>query len=198
MPHVTSLLLRVFLMGVLASIFGRAFGSEPPSGRVDRDEGFVDVILPIAEQKWGKDGSLTVIARGSVKNQVVGFAVDLAPEWKAQPVEDTPITIYWGKGSIRSVGAESDAFLALLANEYELPAKEHMATRTEITLAGMDNDPRDLRTTPAKIKIFFETGGEASYGEAFINIDLGNKTLEFRDKDPEYHQGIVLSLGSGT
>ena len=35
-------------MGVLASIFGRAFGSEPPSGRVDRDEEFVDVILPIA------------------------------------------------------------------------------------------------------------------------------------------------------
>ena len=185
-------------MGVLASIFGRAFGSEPPSGRIDRDEDFVDVILPIAEHKWGKDGSLTVIARGSVKDQVVGFAVDLAPEWKAKPIKDTPITVYWGKGHIRSVGAESDAFLALLANEYELPAKEHMATRTEITMAGMDNDPSELRTTPAKIKIFFETGGEANYGEAFINIDLGNKTLEFRDKDPEYHQGIVLSLGSGT
>lgn len=185
-------------MGVLASIFGRAFGSEPPSGRVDRDEEFVDVILPIAEHKWSKDGSLTVIARGSVKGRVVSFAIDLAPEWKPQPIEDTPITLYWGKGHIRSVGAESDAFLALLANEYELPAKEHMATRTEITMAGMDNDPSELRTIPAKIKIFFETGGEDSYGEAFINIDLGNSTLEFRDKDPEYHQGIVLSLGDGT
>ena len=51
---------------------------------------------------------------------------------------------------------------------------------------------------PAKIKIFFEAGGEASYGEAFINIDLGSKVLEFRDKDPEYHQGIVSSLGGGT
>jgi len=185
-------------MGLLASIFGRAFASEPLSGRVERDEEFVDVILPIAEQKWGKDGSLTVIARGLVNGKIVSFAVDLAPEWKAQPIEDTQITVYWGKGHIRSMGSESDAFLALLAHEYELTAKEHMATRTEITMAGMDSDPSELRTTPAKIKIFFEAGGENEYGEAFLNVDLGSKIIEFRDKDPEYHQGIVKSLGGGT
>lgn len=60
---------------------------------------------------------------------------------------------------------------------------------------GLDNDPGDLRTNPAKIKVFFEAGGEDSYGEAYINIDLGNEILEFRDKDPEYHQGILSSLG---
>ncbi len=185
-------------MGVLASIFGRAFGSEPPSGRIDREDDFVDVILPIAEHGWAKDGSLTVIARGAVNGKAVSFAVDLGPEWKPQPIEDTPITVYWGKGHIRSVGPESDAFLSLLAHEYALPAPKHMATRAEITMAGMDSDPSELRTAPAKIKIFFEAGGEASYGEAFINIDLDNKILEFRDKDPEYHQGIVSSLGGGT
>jgi len=197
-PHVTSLLLRVFLMGVLASIFGRAFGAEPPSGRIDREDDFVDVTLPIAEHRWAKDGSLTVIARGNVNSKTVSLAVDLGPEWKAQPIEDTPIIVYWGKGHIRSVGPESDAFLSLLAHEYALPAPEHMAARVEITMAGMDSDPSDLRATPAKIKIFFEAGGDASYGEAFINIDLGSKVLEFRDKDPEYHQGIVSSLGGGT
>ena len=185
-------------MGVLASIFGRAFGSEPPSGRIDREDNFVDITLPIAEHKWAKDGSLTVIARGNVNDKAVSFAVDLAPEWKPQTLEDTPITVYWGKGHIRSVGPESDVFLSLLAHEYTLPSPKHMAARVEITMAGMDSDPSNLRTTPAKIKIFFEAGGEASYGEAFINIDLGNKVLEFRDKDPEYHNGIVSSLGGGT
>ena len=95
-------------------------------------------------------------------------------------------------------GTESDAFLTLLANEYELPAKKRMANRAEITMAGMDNNPSELRTKPAKIKIFFEAGDEASYGEAFINIHLGNETLAFRDKDAECHQGIVVFLGSGT
>lgn len=185
-------------MGVLASIFGRAFASEPPSGRVDREEDFVDVILPIAEHRWAKDGTLSVIARGKVREKSVAFAVDLEPEWKPQPIEDTEITVYWGKGYIRSVGPESDAFLSLLAQEYGLPSQGSMAPRVEITMAGMDSDPRDLREIPAKIKIFFEAGGEPSYGEAFINIDLGGKTLEFRDKDPEYHQGIVSSLAGGT
>ena len=185
-------------MGVLASIFGRAFGSEPPAGRIDREDDFVDVTLPISEHRWARDGSLTVISRGSVNDKIVGFAVDLAPEWKPQPIEDTPINVYWGKGHIRSIGPESDAFLALLAKEYGLASQQHMVPRVEITMAGMDNDPSDLRTTPAKIKIFFEAGGEDRYGEAYINIDLASKTLEFRDKDPEYHQGIVSSLGGGT
>lgn len=185
-------------MGVLASIFGRSFGSEPPSGRIDREDDFVDVTLPIAEHRWAKDGALTVIARGRIKDKAVSFAVDLEPEWKPQPIEDTAITVYWGKGYIRSLGVESDAFLSLLAQEYGLPSQERMVPRVEITMAGMDNDPRHLRETPAKIKIFFEAGGESSYGEAYINIDLGSKTLEFRDKDPEYHQGILSSLGGGT
>lgn len=185
-------------MGILSSSFGHAFGSEPTSGRIDREDDFVDVTLPIAEHKWAKDGSLSVIARGSIKDKIVSFAVDLDSDWNPQPIEDTPITVFWGKGHIRSVGPESDAFLALLAQEYGLSAKAHMAPRVEVTMAGMDSDPSDLRTTPARIKIFFEASGEDSYGEAFINIDLGSKTLEFRDKDPEYHQGIVTSLADGT
>lgn len=181
-------------MGILASIFGRAVSSEPSPGRVDREDDFVDVILPIAEHRWAKDGTLSVIARGVTKDRIVGFAVDLAPEWQPQPIDDTTITVYWGKGHLRSIGLESDAFIALLAQEYGLSTQGHMAPRVEITMAGMDSDPRDLRATPASIKIFFESGSEASYGEAFINIDLGSKTLEFRDKDPDYHQGIVSSL----
>lgn len=181
-------------MGVLASIFGRALASEPPSGRIVREDGFVDVVLPIAEHRWAKNGALTVIARGRFNGEAVSFAVDLAPEWKPQPIDDT-VSIYWGAGHIRSIGPESDAFLSLLAREYALPAPKHMAARVAITMAGIGDDPGELRTTPAMIKIFFEAGGEASYGEAFINIDLDGKVLEFRDKDPEYHQGILSSLG---
>ena len=137
-------------MGVLASIFGRAFGSEPPSGGIDREDDSVDITLPIAEHRWAKDGALTVIARGSINGKTASLAVDLAPEWNPQPIEDTPITVYWGKGHIRSVGPESDAFLSLLAKEYALPPPQHMVARVAITMAGMDSDPRDLRTTPGQ------------------------------------------------
>ena len=185
-------------MGILTSMFGRAFGVPPAVGRVDREDSFVDVTLPITEQRWAKDGALTVIARGKINQQTVSFAVDLSSTWKRQSSEGSPIIVYWGNGYIRSVGAESDAFLSLLAKEYNLASPGQMVPRAQITMAGLNNDPTDLRKNPAKIKIFFESGNDASYGEAFINIDLGNRVLEFRDKDPEYHQGILLSLGRGT
>ena len=190
-----SSILRVLLMGVFISLSGCALGSEPAPGHVAREEGFVDITLPIAEHRWESDGSLTVVARGRVNGEAVGFTVALAPEWTPQRSEGVPITVYWGKGQIRSVGSESDSFLALLAQEYGLPARPTMAPRVETTLVALGSDPRELRSIPAKIKVFFEAGGEESYGEAFINIDLAGKVLEFRDKDPEYHQGILSSLG---
>lgn len=39
--------------------------------------------------------------------------------------------------------------------------------------------------------VFFESGEEA-----FIHVDLVGKKLTFRSKDPEYHTGIVASLGA--
>ena len=181
-------------MGILAGVGGCAPAAELGAGRVDREDEFVDITLPIADHEWSEDGSLSVIARGMIEGEQVGIEVHLAPGWKPQPIEDTPITVYWGQGHIRSIGDASDAFLALLAREYSLPNPGQMASGTAITMAGMDSDPSNLRSAPARIKIFFESGGEEAYGEAFVNIDLGSRVLEFRDKDPEYHEGILASL----
>ena len=114
----TNAVVKVLLMGMLASIFGRAIASEPQSGLLVSEEGFVDVDLPIGEHRFAKDGTLTVIARGKINDQVVAFAVDVGHAWKEQLVEDAGLTIFWGSGHIRSIGQESDAFLTLLANEY--------------------------------------------------------------------------------
>ena len=185
-------------MAFLTSIFGRAFGAAPLAGHLERDEDFVDISLPIASHRWAKDNTLVVVARGSIGGQTVSFSVDVGSDWKPQKIKDAPLTIYWGKGHIASVGTESDNFLSLLAGAYGITNSTKMTPRTAVTMVSFGTDPRDLRTTPAKIKIFFESGGEAKYGEAFINIDLSANVLEFRDKDPEYHRGIVSALSDDT
>ena len=186
-------------MSILASIFGRAVASEPQAGQLAREDEFVNIDLPINDYRFSKDGTLTIMARGKIDGQVVAIAVDVGNEWKVQEVEDAELTIYWGNGYIRSTGKESDAFLDLLAREYGTDRVSlKMAPRTAITMAGLNSDPRTLRTAPATIKVFFEHNGQDNYGEAFINIDLKSKVLEFHDKDPEYHQGIVSSLAEGT
>src|SRR3546814_8152484 len=58
---------------------------------------------------------------------------------------------------------------------------------------GAEQQPTGSARREADAEGFFEHGAEANYGEAFINIDLGAGVLEFRDKDPEYHAGILAS-----
>lgn len=157
--------------------------------------GFVDIDLPISDHRFSKDGTLTVVARGTVDGHAVAIIVDLERDWKEQEVEGAELTIFWGSGYIRSMGQESDAFLELLAKKYPVTKPDaKMAPRTAITMAGLNSDPRKIKSERVTIKVFFEHNGEANYGEAFINIDLAEGVLQFHDKDPEYHQGIVSSL----
>jgi len=196
---VTNFAIKVLLMGILASIFGRGIAAEPKPGHMAKEDGFVDIDLPISDHRFAKDGTLTVVARGKIEDQSIAIAVDLGSTWKEQVVEGAELTIYWGEGHIRSIGKESDAFLGLLTKEYPATSPSaKMAPRTEITMAGLNSDPRKIKTDPATIKVFFEHNGQDNYGEAFINIDLAKGVLEFHDKDPEYHQGIVSSLAGDT
>lgn len=185
-------------MSALASFFGFDPESNPPHGQLDREEEFVDISLPVAAYRRASDGGMQVVARGAIQGTTVGIAIELAAEWVPQPIKDASITVYWGNGSLVSIGPESDAFLALLASEYGMSAPSRMAGRVDITLAGMNDDPSKILTSPAKIKAFFDKGPKDHYGEVFINIDLQSGTLEFRDKDVEYHAGILSSLAQNS
>lgn len=181
-------------MSALFSVFGFDAEAQPPPGQVDREEEFVDITLPVAAYRQTNDGGLQVVARGVIRGVTVGLAIELAPAWSPQPIEDASVTVYWGNGSLVSIGSDSDAFVALLASEYGMPAAERMVGRVDVTLAGMDDDPSGLLTSPAKIKTFFDRGLDVDYGEVFVNIDLQVGVVEFRDKDAEYHAGVLRSL----
>lgn len=185
-------------MSALSSVFGFDPESKPPQGRLDREEEFVDISLPVAAHRRMSDGAVQVVARGTIQGTTIGIAIELAAEWVSKPIEDAPITLYWGHGRLVSIGSESDAFLALLAREYGMPAPRRMAGRIEVTMVGMNDDPSNLLDSAAKVKAFFDKGPEGHYGEVFINVDLQAGALEFRDKDAEYHAGILSSLAQSS
>jgi hypothetical protein len=41
---------------------------------------------------------------------------------------------------------------------------------------------------------FFDDGQDERYAEVYTNIDLREKRLEFREKDPEYRAPLVAAL----
>jgi len=181
----------------MANFFRRFFAKRQTTVQIERDGGFVDFTLPITHFDKTDAGTLVVTAQASTDEGTIGFSVVIEAEWKQK--EASPgLTLFWGKASVLSTGADSNRFLAFLAKEYRLDAKPVMNGATPVTIVGLGSDPREVSTTPAKMKIFFEAGGDENYGEAYINIDLRKKALEFRDKDLDYHRGILASLTSDT
>lgn len=167
-------------------------------GRLSTADGFVDIDLPIVEIDSKSPNLVSVIARGKVQGAVVGLAVDLSPNWIAKPIENANVSVYWGKARLRSIGPESDAFSKLLAGLYRLPCTTaKMPSRIDVEAVGLSNDPRLVKSSPTKMKLFFSANSEKNYAEVFLNLDLNTKVLQFHEKDLGYRAPLLRGLCGG-
>jgi predicted alpha/beta superfamily hydrolase len=181
-------------MSILSNLFGRD-GSDPPAATIREDDDFVDIGLAITKVKRSLDGTVSVVARGMVEGTVIGLMVDVLPDWKPQEIEGGGC-FYWGRLRYRSLGAESDAFIAALSRLYGIGEPPRaMAPRIDVNAVGLNHDPRALASVPAKMKAFFyDDGPDDRQAEVYTNIDLQAKRLEFHEKDPEYRLPLVRAL----
>ena len=186
-------------MGMFSRLFGTMKAGAALPGVLQTDEGFLDIDLPIVSVTKENDGTVRISARGLVEGAVVGFAVDLRPTWDPKPIEGASGFFYWGKAAYRRTGEESDRFAALVAKHYGLPRRAlTMLREIEAEAVGLDTDPSNVLTSPAKMKFFFHSGSEERYAEVFTNVDVQERRLEFHEKDPEYRVPLVRALTEGT
>ena len=133
---------RLTLAGILSTVFAGPVASEPESGVVTAEGDFVDIDLPIVDVQRAGGGFVGITARGRIEGDSVGLKVDLHPDWRRQPLGGTGAFAYWGKGTCRSIGADSDRFTALLTRLYKLPGSPApMLDAVEATIVGLANDP---------------------------------------------------------
>lgn len=129
----------------------------------------------------------------------MGLIVDILPKWNGKDVEEGGPTFYWGKARYRSLGEESDRFLALLAKHYGVePIARKMAQRIDVTAVGLNDNPQRMMEAAIKMKFFLAEDGEGNYSEVFTNVDTNNRILQFHEKDPEYRQPLLHVLSGGT
>jgi hypothetical protein len=104
-----------------------------------------------------------------------------------------------GSARIRSIGAASDSFVALLARQYKLPAPAMtMVPTVDASVVGLEGDPAHVLSGMTKMKFFFfDSGPEDRYAELFINVDAKNHLLEFHEKDSDYRKPLLLALTKG-
>jgi hypothetical protein len=160
------------------------------------DGGFIDLVFRIQEHQTKKDGSQQLRVAGQYKGRVVSFGVILNPAWEKNKLDkDIPVEMHWGKLSYCSVGAESDTFLEILSDLYEIKqTPKSMAKETLFAGCTLEGDPGSLASGIVKIKLFYEKGGEDDYAELYTNIDLNNHKLEMCEKDPDYRNQIIRAL----
>ena len=185
-------------MGILSSIFGRASAAVPQVRSVG-EHGFVDLDLPLAEVSDKESGTVRFVTRGAFDNEMLGFAVDVHSEWKAQPLQGADAVFYWGAVTLRSIGPASDAFIRLVARLYgRRIGTPHMLAEIKAQAVGLNSDPRKIKSTPVHMKLFFHSDIEDRYAEVFLNVDAGSKVVQFHEKDEDYRVNVIRALTEST
>jgi len=170
-----------------------AISAERAAVLVSKSHGFVDIDLPITAILQ-EAGVVRVITRGNSDSGPVGFEVDF-PTKSNQP-GTLPHPLALGRARIRTLGAESDRFVLLLAELYGLRgAAAKMLPSIDASAVGLGDDLAHALGGKTDMKLFFfDSGPENRYAELYVNVDFKNKILEFHEKDPDYRKPLMLAL----
>jgi hypothetical protein len=192
--------LKRLLLAVLACVTSAAAAPTsaaaaptPPvqAGYLTEADGFVDIDLPITQ--IAQDPGLTrIIARGVILGKEVGFEVD----FPSRSVRSRgPVSLPLGTAQIRTLGAVSDNFVALLDSRYKIPipSKTMLAT-VAASVVGLEGDPAHVQDGVTQMKFFFESGSQDRYAEVYINVDADKRVLGFHEKDEDYRKPLLLAL----
>jgi len=113
--------------------------------RVNREDDFVDLDLPLVSFSHNGDGSQQISGRGRYGDAIISFLVHLGPDWERQDVENGDLVFHWGKAELISAGAESDAFVQILDAAYGTQLYEAgMRPRVPFLAVSLAGDPARL------------------------------------------------------
>jgi hypothetical protein len=172
-------------------LFGRHDAPEPRLHLADgAEEGWEDCAFEAT-----RNGD-RIAGRALYDGEIVGLAVQLPSHWERPALEpDSPFSGWRGTITLCSRGRESDRFVQVLADRYQVAA---LAARmvpsvscTGITLTG---DPAAIGRTSVSVKLFFAEDDAERYAEAFLNLRLPAGRLELNEKDEEYRAPLIRAL----
>ncbi|MBV8660125.1 MAG: hypothetical protein JO142_20070 [Burkholderiales bacterium] len=178
-------------LGLIATIFTilstMSFAASLPQAIVSSDDNAFggDVDLKIESIVCASRSQCVVRAHGLEHQKVVGLEVVIG----AMRGKESGL-VY------RSIGAESDALLAMLAKAYKVKAPGVHFTKEVFVYGGTDSIQK-IKTSQTDMKVYFtEDPDMKGYAELYTNIDAKAGILEIHEKDPEYRKNIIKAFAS--
>ena len=163
----------------------------PPTG-----EEWHDIPLVVVATSPSTTGGqiLTLQTRGLTP---ITFVVELGANWSSGTLGNTGITTYTGVVRFLSPPDVALGFGPVLERVYKTGvAQVTQRTAVQFEAISLGGEPAALEKGPVRLKLFFSPEVEATYAEAYLNVDLTKHQAELAEKDPEYRQNLVQAFNN--
>ena len=171
--------------------------SAPPQVVFHKEVGFTDFVFFISHVQSNQYGAIIQASALDGKTDV-GFELEVPNSWRdttAGPKNE--LHLHQGAIGMLSDGVSSDALISTMQRAYGQPEKAASFAKTvHATAISLSGDPAKVLTEVCQIKLFFgeDTGKDAPYAEVFLDIDVKNKVVLLKEKDPEYRADLLKFL----
>ncbi|MGJ3648851.1 hypothetical protein ACLB0R_10300 [Sphingomonas sp. GlSt437] len=162
---------------------------------IDGNQPWCDLSFEVVSKRqalFSDRNTLTIEAVAD--GRPIGLAiVSRANDWRYQRVENVQeeLGFWWGKLTLLTVGAKSDALLATWRNYFGLPGASSFAREIVCRAVALSGDPRRMDEEVVRAKLFFDNGEPDEYAELFCIVDLAGGFAALNEKDPDYRSPLV-------
>ena len=167
----------------------------------NQEEGFADLTFDIINIRKRLFGSFYIECVANDSGENVGFALEVKKDIKGIKIvngnmDSNSWTTNIGGIRIMYLKNYSDKFIKSLLKAYEFNDLDLKLNKVSPVECGcLTEEPADIENKKLNFKCFINSNlGTNLYAEFYINIDLPNKKVEFKEKDVEYRESIIKYL----
>lgn len=163
----------------------------------NQEEGFADLTFDIITYKKKLFGNIYIECAGNDNGKTIGFGLELKKGMNGISNNDMRTWHTYPDGiKISFIKNLSEEFIESLTKSYELKHTNlKLKKETTIECGSLTKNPLDYKNKEVQFKCFLDSTNEKNiYAELYINIDLPNKKLYFKEKDISYRENIIKNL----
>ena len=159
----------------------------------NEEDGFVDLSFDIIDIKKKLLGGIVLKCAACDEGKNVGFCLEIKNNMRGIANGDFRTFCIYPKGlKLTYQNGLSDDFISSVLRLYGFGAADlKLKESAYIECGALNGNPMNLQKEEVQFKCFLEANDENKYAEFYINIDLPNKKLYFKEKDPNYRENII-------
>jgi hypothetical protein len=175
-----------------------------PPLKVAGDDGWADLEFRLLGHEMQGDEEFHLFCAGAHhEGEAIAFNILWPTVWNFDPPRGAPRGVFAYSAAIALVNAQPlhTSFLATLARLYRLAIpRGGMANFTEVTAVSLQGDPERVLDERVTLKLLFGALEDSTipYAELYLTIDVPARTVELKEKDPEWRGAIIEGLGRGS